>query len=299
MTPMYKEASPLFVSSPVSWVAFSAPDVVGIGDGLSVTITVTNPDTIARGFWVGGYIEATQNNVVKLGRVVDVPGADITLDPGESRNIVWEIPWVSLRPWNRPFADLGLFVSVACPDRLEWSKVWQKPVFFSPMAGTLSVVPTGNVRFNDLVTVDYSFTNPESVPLAGATIALEATRGFQFVGGTDQVEVPQPAIASGSNGGAIRLARAIRKGDAAISARVFSPTLTTSTLTEYRTIVGCLGDLDGGSSVDDADFSLFVQSYDILTVPPADPAADLNRDGVIDDTDFQLFVQAYNQLNCP
>ncbi|MBS0187863.1 MAG: hypothetical protein JSS51_07325 [Planctomycetes bacterium] len=63
-------------------------------------------------------------------------------------------------------------------------------------------------------------------------------------------------------------------------------------------VVGCLGDLDGDDSVDDADFSLFVQAYDALLVPPADPASDLNRDGLVDDADFMLFVQAYNQLTC-
>ena len=55
--------------------------------------------------------------------------------------------------------------------------------------------------------------------------------------------------------------------------------------------------------VDDADFTLFVQAYNILDcADPAMPAscpADLNNDGAVDDSDFIVFVVAYNALICP
>ncbi|MGH7244837.1 MAG: beta-propeller fold lactonase family protein [Phycisphaerales bacterium] len=61
----------------------------------------------------------------------------------------------------------------------------------------------------------------------------------------------------------------------------------------------CPGDLNNDNLVDDADFQIFIMSYDQLVVPPASMAADLNHDALVDDTDFQVFVVSYNQLLCP
>ena len=65
----------------------------------------------------------------------------------------------------------------------------------------------------------------------------------------------------------------------------------------------CVGDLNNDGLVDDADFVIFADAYNILdcldpSMPPACPA-DLNGDGFVDDSDFVLFVDAYNQLVCP
>lgn len=65
----------------------------------------------------------------------------------------------------------------------------------------------------------------------------------------------------------------------------------------------CKGDLNGDAMVDDADFTAFVGSYNILDcadpVMPAGCPADLDGDGVVDDLDFIGFVSAYNALVCP
>ncbi len=66
---------------------------------------------------------------------------------------------------------------------------------------------------------------------------------------------------------------------------------------------GCPCDLNHDGLVDDADFSIFVVSYDTLecadpTMPAGCPA-DFNGDGVVDDVDFQVFVPAYDDLICP
>jgi len=61
----------------------------------------------------------------------------------------------------------------------------------------------------------------------------------------------------------------------------------------------CPGDLNADGMVDDADFQVFIVSYDQLVVPPASMAADLNRDALVDDADFVLFLSGYNQLLCP
>ncbi|MBS0191035.1 MAG: PQQ-dependent sugar dehydrogenase [Phycisphaerales bacterium] len=65
----------------------------------------------------------------------------------------------------------------------------------------------------------------------------------------------------------------------------------------------CLGDLNADSVVDDADFFVFLASYEILDCAdssmPTWCHADLNRDGTVDDSDFSLFVHSYDRLLCP
>lgn len=65
----------------------------------------------------------------------------------------------------------------------------------------------------------------------------------------------------------------------------------------------CQADLNGDGFVDDADFSLFVVSYEILDcadeLMPFFCPADFNGDGLVDDADFSIFIVAYNDLLCP
>ena len=61
----------------------------------------------------------------------------------------------------------------------------------------------------------------------------------------------------------------------------------------------CPADFNADGFVDDTDFVIFAQSYDLFTVPPANPATDLNSDGFVDDTDFVIFAQAYDAFVCP
>lgn len=64
----------------------------------------------------------------------------------------------------------------------------------------------------------------------------------------------------------------------------------------------CASDFNCDSFVDDADFSIFSVSYDLLICEdPAMPAmcpCDVNNDGVVDDVDFSLFAVAYDRLLC-
>ncbi|MFN9976575.1 MAG: hypothetical protein ACK58T_42410, partial [Phycisphaerae bacterium] len=65
----------------------------------------------------------------------------------------------------------------------------------------------------------------------------------------------------------------------------------------------CPGDLNGDTVVDDADFVIFAEAYNLLDcADPAMPAgcpADLNADLVVDDADFVIFASAYDALLCP
>lgn len=65
----------------------------------------------------------------------------------------------------------------------------------------------------------------------------------------------------------------------------------------------CIADFNADNMVDDGDFVIFVNSYDILDCAdasmPAECIADLNGDLLVDDADFSIFVVAYDALLCP
>lgn len=67
--------------------------------------------------------------------------------------------------------------------------------------------------------------------------------------------------------------------------------------------VSCPGDLNNDGFVDDSDFVIFANAYNILDCgDPSMPAgcpADLNHDTIVDDSDFVIFVAAYDELLCP
>ncbi|HEX8877968.1 MAG TPA: hypothetical protein VF777_14565 [Phycisphaerales bacterium] len=85
----------------------------------------------------------------------------------------------------------------------------------------------------------------------------------------------------------------------------YAPTVVPVTLSTNLACepVGCVGDLNNDGLVDDADFVIFAEAYNILDC--FDPGmtagcpADLNSDGFVDDADFVIFADAYNQLLCP
>ncbi|MGH7241898.1 MAG: hypothetical protein ACREJD_00590 [Phycisphaerales bacterium] len=65
----------------------------------------------------------------------------------------------------------------------------------------------------------------------------------------------------------------------------------------------CGGDLNSDGKVDDSDFVLFAEAYDIFDCAsrsmPAGCPADINGDGFVDDSDFALFAMAYDLFVCP
>jgi hypothetical protein len=71
----------------------------------------------------------------------------------------------------------------------------------------------------------------------------------------------------------------------------------------WATIRNCPADLNSDGFVDDSDFVLFANAYNLLLCSdPAMPAgcpADLTADAFVDDSDFVLFADAYNALLCP
>lgn len=64
----------------------------------------------------------------------------------------------------------------------------------------------------------------------------------------------------------------------------------------------CVGDLNCDHYVDDADFEMFANAYNLLLcddpLMPALCPSDFNDDGFVDDADFVTFATGYNTLLC-
>lgn len=75
------------------------------------------------------------------------------------------------------------------------------------------------------------------------------------------------------------------------------------TLTAPARVIVCRADFTCDAAVDDSDFIVFANAYNVLVCEdPAMPLgcpADLNGDDMVDDSDFVLFAGAYNTLLCP
>ena len=65
----------------------------------------------------------------------------------------------------------------------------------------------------------------------------------------------------------------------------------------------CPADFNHDNVVNDFDFLIFLNQYDILLCDdpamPAGCACDLNSDGLVEDSDFSIFIVAYDALLCP
>lgn len=74
-------------------------------------------------------------------------------------------------------------------------------------------------------------------------------------------------------------------------------------LIRFRAGLPCAADLDPDGVVDDSDFVLFAQAYNVLdcsdAAMPKGCPADINLDGFVDDADFVIFIQSYDAFVCP
>ena len=69
----------------------------------------------------------------------------------------------------------------------------------------------------------------------------------------------------------------------------------TPTVKQVASDVYFFFDFNGDGVVDDADFLLFAQAYDVMVTP----AGDFNYDTYTDDADFSIFVEAFGATVCP
>lgn len=297
----YKQANPIAyqvnVQTPTAVLVGGPTVAVGVGQALSATLRLSNPAGTAREFLIGWYLNGTTGTRILEKRIATFPAESVVLDGGETRDIQLTIPWVTIEPWARPLVSFELTASVSC-DAISFAQIAQRSVVVSAVPVNLIAAPAGTVRFNDVVYLDLSLHNSTAQAIEGITARLVSGGSLLFANNSFRIEASMGSVPVGGELHYVRVARAIRKGSDKIAGTVSSVTSSGSSAMVSVNIVGCLGDLDGGDSVDDADFSLFVQACDACLVPPADPAADLNRDGVVEDSDLALFTQAYDRGSC-
>ncbi len=111
----------------------------------------------------------------------------------------------------------------------------------------------------------------------------------------------QVAFDSTQAAGVYQVVYTIATSDQNLPGVIARPSLT---LTVLGTILAsCPGDLNNDLVVDDSDFVIFAEAYNLFdcsdAAMPAGCPSDLNSDLVVDDTDFVLFAAAYEALLCP
>lgn len=153
-------------------------------------------------------------------------------------------------------------------------------------------------------------SNTAGVTGSSAANAATATKGFEFY-------VPFAALGlTPASCGKVRLMAAIVQSDGNFGNQILPPLNAGSAAIgidpNFATLAGTQfavftlpnkADFNLDTYVDDTDFVVFAEAYNILAcTDPAMPAgcpADLNADGFVDDGDFVTFADAYNALVCP
>lgn len=150
----------------------------------------------------------------------------------------------------------------------------------------------------------YAFTMQGFLnPGVGTETYVALKRDTELLAGTEHAEVWMQLAFSGTlEPGSYMLRGAANSFGGACDApdNRFTNYMVILQLTE---ISACAADFNGDQFVDDIDFVLFAQQYDLFDcAAPAMPAgcpADLNGDALVEDVDFVLFAQAYDAFVCP
>jgi len=155
---------------------------------------------------------------------------------------------------------------------------------------------------------------PSATPAQGLLLAGQSNNSQFNIGATDTLLIR--ADLTGNDGCAAIITTppaivpeyfasslTLKRSEATQSLSFTTVQLFSTFTTQSACAPTCVGDLNADGFVDDSDFVIFANAYNILDC--ADPLmrpgcpADFNGDGFVDDADFVLFVAAYNELVCP
>jgi hypothetical protein len=111
----------------------------------------------------------------------------------------------------------------------------------------------------------------------------------------------QVSFDSSQAAGTYQVVYTIATSDQNLPGAILRPSLTLTVLGTIQAL--CAGDLNNDLVVDDADFVIFADAYNLFdcsdVAMPAGCPSDLNSDLFVDDADFVLFAAAYEALLCP
>ena len=111
----------------------------------------------------------------------------------------------------------------------------------------------------------------------------------------------QVSFDSAQAAGTYQVVYTIATSDQNLPGAILRPSLTLTVLGTIQAL--CAGDLNNDLVVDDSDFVIFADAYNLFdcsdVAMPAGCPSDLNSDLFVDDADFVLFAAAYEALLCP
>jgi endonuclease I len=137
-------------------------------------------------------------------------------------------------------------------------------------------------------------------PLASASVLSTSlvTASNIPAGGSQAAQV---SLDSTQPAGVYEVVYTIATSDQNLLGAIARPSLVVTVIGTIQ--ASCPGDLNNDTQVDDADFVIFAEAYQILDCAdlamPAGCPSDLNADLIVDDSDFVLFAAAYEALICP
>jgi hypothetical protein len=137
------------------------------------------------------------------------------------------------------------------------------------------------------------------------TVGLKAGQGAAYVFSRSESDWVRHTQLTSSDGAAFdNFGTSVAiSGDTIVAGACGDDILTNANQGSAWIYILCPADLNNDGLVDDSDFVVFVQAYDLLdcadpAMPPSCPA-DFNADGIVEDADFVAFASAYNTLVCP
>lgn len=278
-------------------------DVVGSQDQIILNGTLFSY-TQATGLLPPGYVRVAFLDINDRGQVlvafiqapgnVTDPSIAAILTPAPAPNVVrnpgFDGSLGGWRPWSPRFPASG-------PPLAGYF-----PMPFGPVGNTGAKIDSGEgaaiSQYVDIAQTPsrvrltmYAATPGGTVSVAiGSTVIGSVDTAMLPANAASVLTIPIPAGLLGQNGVVLDVSYAGADG---LSVLVDDITIETY----------CPGDFNADTFVDDADFVVFAEAYNLLDcgdpVMPAGCPADLNADGFVDDADFVLFAAAYNELLCP
>ncbi|MBS0192586.1 MAG: transglutaminase domain-containing protein [Phycisphaerales bacterium] len=277
-------------------VLWEVPESAAAGADVVVRAHLSNPGLTAMAIdlTVSGFAECYSQDPRGLAWAPE--SRQVLVLPGQPDQIeTFTIPWSAYASFAAGSDHLRVDAFAVCEAiDLGWPSVTYV-VFDGP---GVSVTRTSALRIGTGGMAEFAIAvqNTGTVALTDCTLTLTALGSLDA--GADPEVVVLGSVAPGATVQITRGVAAVRLGDGGLAAEMSSGEAPSSSAQDGVVVSNCLADLNNDGIVEDADFVIFAMSYDLLTVPPADPACDFNVDGFVDDTDFAAFAQAYDELLC-
>ncbi|MBX3380180.1 MAG: hypothetical protein KF805_08785 [Phycisphaeraceae bacterium] len=277
-------------------VTWDVPEASSPGQDIVVVAHLSNPgfSPASIDLTVSAYAECYDQT--PRGEAWSPESRAIVLAPGESgHSEVFTIPWSAYESFA-PVSDHLRIDAFAVCDLLDLG--WPKVTYVVFDASDLAVTRTSTavIAPGETATFAIDFHNTSSSTLSDCELTLEPIGGLDS-GGPPEV-ISLGSVAPGASASWSRSFTAVSPGDGGLAVTLSSGQQPPWSAADSVLVTGCVCDVNQDDFVDDADFVLFANAYDLLTVPPANPLCDFTRDGLVDDADFEFFIGAYENLWC-